>query len=164
MAETPSLPDVLEAGIDRRLEGVHTATPGTIVFYSDGLATVLPNNGAAAHQQVPVAIPGAWAPGDPVLIVYCEREFDADLEDAGEERRHGVGGPIAVPLISRPGDVVDFVALAGLVNQRFADLAQAFVDWIPVANDGGAALKTELSALISGGWPEDVSATKVKAR
>ena len=164
MAERASLPEVLEACVDRRLEGLHTAAFGVIKFYADGLATVQPNlPDVAAHQSVPVLIPGAWDDGDPCLIVYCEREFTKGLEDAGEERRHGVGGPVAIPLIQRPDQSVDFVALAGLVNDQLLALADAIQATVIVPNDGGASFKsTLLSGLAS--WPGSVAAAKVKAR
>lgn len=40
-------------------------------------------------------------------------------------------------------------------------LAAKFSAWVPVANDGGAALKTQLTNLLGTGWP--VCSTKVKA-
>jgi hypothetical protein len=166
MAERASLPETIEACVDRRLEGLHTAAFGVIASYSDGLATVQPNlPDVAAHQSVPVLVPGAWAAGDPCLIVYCEREFDGDLEDAGEERRHGVGGPVAIPLIARPGQSVDFVALAGLVEDQLVALVDAIQDTVIVPNDGGASFKsTLLSGLGAISWPGSMAATKVKAR
>ena len=57
----------------------------------------------------------------------------------------------------------DFVALAQLVLDRLNALKTAFSNWTVVPNDGGAALKTLLTNLISAGWPQSVAATKVKA-
>ena len=57
----------------------------------------------------------------------------------------------------------DFVALASLVNTQFTALKNAFNAWTPVPNDGGAALKAQLTSLIGGGWPASVAAGKVKA-
>lgn len=169
MAEVPTLPDILDAAIDRRLEGVHTATPGTIISYSASAytATVRPSNGAADHANVPVVIPGAWAAGDPVLLVYCEREFDSDLTDAGEERRHGVGGAIAVPLIARPGDTVDFVALAAKVATAVTDLLDGIISAAGsvTAPGGGPAFVAALQAFkLSWESTLDVAAEKLKAR
>ena len=165
MAETPSLPDIIEACIDRRLEGVHTATPGTIRSYSasNQTATVRPSNGAADHEQVPVLIPGDWVSGDPVLLVYCETEVDANLAETDESRRHGVGAPLAIPLIARSSSGVDFVALAGLVETQLSTLKSAISSAVIVPNDGGASFK---STLLSGltGWPGSVAATKMKAK
>lgn len=58
----------------------------------------------------------------------------------------------------------DFVALASLVNAQFTALKNAFNAWTPVPNDGGAALKTQLTSLIGAGWPSSVAAAKVKAQ
>lgn len=166
LAERASLPEVLEACVDRRLEGLHTACFGTIVFYSDGLATVQPNlPDVAAHRQVPVLVPGAWANGDPCLIVYCEREFDGDLQDSGEERRHGVGGPVAIPLIARPGQPVDFVALAGLVTAALEALSAAVGDTFQTLDALAPGTSAAYNAnLLSEGFDSDVAAQKVKAR
>jgi len=55
------------------------------------------------------------------------------------------------------------VALGDEVDDRLTALANAITSWTPVPNDGGAALKTILAALITAGWPASVGATKVKA-
>ncbi len=57
----------------------------------------------------------------------------------------------------------DYVALESLVSAQLTLLANAFTAWVPVPNDGGAALKTLLTALIGLGWPGNMAATKVKA-
>ena len=172
MAETPSLPDIIEACIDRRLEGVHTATPGTIRSYSasDQTATVRPSNGAADHEQVPVIIPGAWVSGDPVLLVYCETEVDANLAQADESRRHGVGAPLAIPLIARSSSGVDFVALAGLVISRLEAMQSQIDSHVHMYSPGpsapapsGPAISAPPAVPIS--WPtSSVAATKMKAK
>lgn len=56
-----------------------------------------------------------------------------------------------------------FVALATLVDAQFSALSSALSSWTPVPTDGGAALKTILTALIGGGWPASTAASKVKA-
>jgi Phage protein Gp138 N-terminal domain len=59
----------------------------------------------------------------------------------------------------------NFVALANLVTAQLAALSAAFATWVPVPNDGGAALKAILSALQLGPpvWPGPVAATITKA-
>jgi hypothetical protein len=170
MAEVPTLPDILDAAIDRRLEGLHTSCPGIIQSYSAAnvTATVQPSiPDAPALKDVPVAIPGAWASGDPVLLVYCEREFDSELADAGEERRHGVGAAIAVPLVARPGDTVDFVALATKVETAVTDLLDGIIDAAGsvTAPGGGPAFVAALQAFkLSWESTLSVAAEKLKAR
>jgi hypothetical protein len=165
MAEVPTKNEIIEASIDRRLEGVHTATPGVIVSYSSAncTATVQPSlPGVEAHKDVPICIPGAWAAGDPVLLVYCEREFDDALADAADERRHGLGSPIAVPLIARPGQSVDFVALAGLVITRLEAMQSAIDSHTHTSAAAGSPTTTPVPPII---WPTSgVAATKLKAR
>lgn len=166
MAEKPSLPEILEACIDRRLEGVHTACPGTIVSFSASSQTAtcrtrLPD--AETLEDVPVCIPGDWSSGDPVLLVFCEREFDSDLADAGEERRHGTSAAIAVPLIARSSSGVDFVALAGLVISRLEAMQTAIDTHIHSGvTTGPGASGPPAPAIV---WPvSDVAASKMKAR
>lgn len=57
-----------------------------------------------------------------------------------------------------------FVAMADPTLERMTELRDALAGWVPVAQDGGAALKTELTSLFSGGWPQPVAAEKVKAQ
>jgi Phage protein Gp138 N-terminal domain len=55
----------------------------------------------------------------------------------------------------------DAVATANKVNAQLQALASVFTTWVPVPNDGGAALKLLLTTLLAT-WPADVSSTKVK--
>lgn len=61
------------------------------------------------------------------------------------------------------GAATDFVALAAKVDAIIAKLDGVFrTDWVPVAQDGGAALKTAYAAAF-GAPPSSVAATKTKA-
>lgn len=169
MAETPSLPEVIEAAAGRRLRGVHTAAPGEFVSYSDGLATVrltvkVDGQEVSPIAKVPVAFDGAWEAGDPCLLVFSEEQFGADLTGTGNLRRHGFYA-IAVPLEFRPGQSSDFVALASLVEANFVTLAEAIQGAAVLAGDGGATFKANiLAALASANWPSSVAALKLRAR
>lgn len=55
------------------------------------------------------------------------------------------------------------VSLSTLTDAQFSALEAVLTAWVPVAGDGGAALKTALTTLISGGWPAATGASKVKA-
>jgi len=55
------------------------------------------------------------------------------------------------------------VALSPDVDNQNTLLANVFSTWVPVPNDGGAALKALLTTLIATGWPFATGATKVKA-
>lgn len=57
----------------------------------------------------------------------------------------------------------DFVALGQPTLDRLNELKEAFMGWTPVAQDGGAALKTALTSLFSS-WPQPVAAERVKAQ
>lgn len=61
----------------------------------------------------------------------------------------------------------DYVALASKVENYLTALGAAVASWTPVANDGGAAFKAQLTAQGIGttpGWGDDCAATKVKAK
>lgn len=61
------------------------------------------------------------------------------------------------------GNGTDSVALASKVTSQLNALKSAINGWTPIANDGGAALKTALSALFST-WPGSVGSATVKAK
>lgn len=61
------------------------------------------------------------------------------------------------------GGATDFVALAGKVDAALEALKEVFANWTPVTGDGGTALKTALTALLSSGWPHTTKAAKAKA-
>ena len=60
------------------------------------------------------------------------------------------------------GGTTQFVALANKVKDWLDAFNNAVNDWVPVANDGGAALKTALATLIAGTPSTDVASTKLK--
>lgn len=47
-------------------------------------------------------------------------------------------------------------------KQDLLDLAQVFTNWVVAPMDGGGALKTLLTSLISGGWPAGTSKFKAE--
>ncbi len=61
------------------------------------------------------------------------------------------------------GGGAEFVALANKVQAWFDAFNAAVSGWSPVAQDGGAALKTALGSLYSGTPTTDVGASNVKA-
>lgn len=69
-----------------------------------------------------------------------------------------------VTLIGQDGAAGDFVATAQRVLGQLNALANVFSEWTPVPNDGGAALKTLLTALLSGppSWPAAPASSTVK--
>jgi hypothetical protein len=94
-----------------------------------------------------VAIPGGRPFADPIP---AEGVADGALVVRGDDVRLGSSSASSV------------VALGPLVDGELNDLKAAFESWTPVPNDGGAALKTILTALFTT-WPATVGATKVKA-
>jgi len=55
------------------------------------------------------------------------------------------------------------VSLAPLIDGQLSALESVFTAWVPVPTDGGLALKTLLTTLISGGWPSSSASSKVEA-
>ena len=170
MPEQATLPELIEAGISRRLKGLHTACLGEMTSYDSAaytcsatLAAKLDGQEVEALEEVPVLTPGDWAAGDPVLLVFSEEDCSAWLATgavaaAPSKRRHGLYA-VAIPLIAREGQATEFVALANLVNARFDRLetwADSHVHPTALGPSGvGAPLLTPGSS---------VAASKVKAR
>lgn len=143
--------------------------------------------------NVPVVFPGAGGfrmtfpvqNGDTVLLIFSEASIDRWLEaggdvEPGDTRRHHLADAIAVPGLhpkskswtgAEPGVVTigsdvgpaDFVALATKVATELNALKTAFNTWVPVPNDGGAALKAILTTLFST-WPGSVASGTVKIK
>lgn len=127
--------------------------------------------------------------GDHGLLVFSEAAIaqwraTGEISEPGDLRRHDLSYPIFFPgiapdsgalpscgsaavldgptLIRLGGIGAQAVALAPLVAAALQTLKGAFDSWTPVAQDGGAALKTILSQQLSA-WPPNLAATKVKA-
>ncbi len=177
----PAWQSVLDAAIQYHLRSVHTALPGTITAYDEATQTATVE--LAVHLEttpdefaevapligVPVVWPGAWADGDKCLVVFSEEDPSkwwetngASVEPPAVLTRHGFAGPLCIPIVAEAGDAVDFVALASPVEAQLEDLKSAINGWVPVPNDGGAALKTALTAWLASS--SVVGSVKVKAR
>lgn len=107
-----------------------------------------------------VAVPGLYPSAETV-----ESEHVTDHMVIGALGSGGAGihvHPSEVRLGGNSG--TNLVALANLVNARFASLYTAITNATPTANDGGAAFKAALlAALDLESWPQSVAATKVRA-
>lgn len=138
MAISPTTPEIIEAATERKQRGVHTAQLGEIQSYDAAtytctatLATLVDGQEVEPLEQVPVLIPGAWAAGDSVLLVFSEEDFSGWFEtgvvaEAPSKRRNGYYA-VAIPFIAREGQSSEFVALSNLVNARFERL-ETWVD------------------------------------
>ena len=145
-------------------------------------------------QNVPVQFPGGGgmritfpvAVGDTVLLVFGDRSRDSwqvqgGLSDPLDARRHHLSDayallgfhansspyqdadPSVITLGSNTG-LADFVALSSKVDTALAQLSAVFNAWVPVPSDGGAVLKTALTALIASGWPQATGSSTVKIK
>lgn len=123
---TPTLAQVLEVIIDQRLEGVHTAMPGSVESYDATRQTAdvrlllkartTIETGDVIDESLPVAVnvpvvfPGAGGfrltfpvkPGDGVLVVFAEASIDRWQARGGEQatddvRRFHLADAIAIP-------------------------------------------------------------------
>lgn len=121
-----SLPEIVHAALDSRLSELHTAMPARVVAYDAARNTV--DVAPAFHHEiddedgnptdeplptipdVPIAWPrggGAFitwplAKGDPVLLVFCERDLgvwraQGDAGPPGDRRMHTLAGAVALP-------------------------------------------------------------------
>lgn len=139
--------------------------------------------GASGFLHVPLSA------GDNVLVIFSEEDYSKWWETGSispplVEQRHGLH-PIAIPGLRRAAealdvtsghvtlavadelrlgadDATDLVALGPAVTSQLSALKSAINGWVPVPNDGGAALKVALSSWLASS--SAVAATKVKAK
>ena len=120
--------------------------------------------------QVPIrwGVPGALAKvasGARVMIAFENGDSGAPGAVAWDATTVAELALVAGKVLLGAGNAAQALALAQKTNDQFTALANAFSAWTPVAQDGGAALKTLLAALIAGppAWPADVSSAVVTA-
>jgi hypothetical protein len=137
---------------------------------------------AAGFLHVPLVA------GDAVLVVFSEEDYSGWYETGSVsapvvQARHDLHA-VAIPGLRRRGQgfsatgghvtvastgnlhlgsdaATAAVALAPAVTSQLADLKTAINGWVPVPNDGGAALKAALSSWLASS--SAVAATKVRA-
>ncbi len=125
--DAKDLAEVIQAAIDARMSRLHTAAPARVVSYNKARNTVdvepqfhntyevletgeLVHEKASTIQDVPIAWPRAGghsvtfplAKGDPVLLVYCERDLGqwravGEAGPTGDLRPHRLSGAVAYP-------------------------------------------------------------------
>lgn len=95
------------------------------------------------------------------VFVPGGRPFTAVVAPAGVDASALVIAGALIKLGSSAAS--DAVALSTLVIAQLNALKTAITNWVPVPNDGGAALKTALTAGLFPSWPASVGATKVRA-
>lgn len=126
--------------------------------------------------------------GDHVLLIVLNYSIsqwrkNGTISEPGDLRMHHLGNALALPtlapnsgavpeaqagdnayIISGPmiklgsADASDFAALSSKVDSNFEKISSLFSAWVPVPNDGGAALKTASESLSF----DPVACTKVK--
>jgi hypothetical protein len=172
-ARQPGWGEVFDTVLTSRLKGVHTAMVGEIRSYSEAQqtaeVTLAVQLEAASGEfeelapiaDVPVLWPGAWAAGDPCLIIFCEEDFSKWFDSGSVEqpevlRRHGLHA-VVIPLVARAGQATQFVALANLVDARLETIRTT---WLFNTGMGPSSTAAAAGALALA----SVAATKVKAR
>lgn len=215
----PTLQEVLEEIIESRLLELHTAIPGKVVSYDAAKQTaeVVPvvqridptSTGGEALTALPSLpnVPVQWprgggfalhfplAAGDHVLLVFSEAAIghwraSGELAPPGDQRRHSIGYPIAIPGIAPDGQAIadpgtsgeavltvgdgvfriggasaEMVALSSLVQQALDKLQKAFDEHShAVATTGTAAAQSGTAAPVTSpvGALGPVAATKLK--
>lgn len=138
MPETPTWADVINRAITSKLSDVHVAMPGRVHAYSASRNTVdvAPQytrsvereDGSFADEDLPIIpdVPIAWprggggsffitwplSVGDPVLIVFCEKDLGVWRErgepgTTGDQRTHGLSGAVAYPGLFANSEALD---------------------------------------------------------
>jgi hypothetical protein len=139
--------------------------------------------------NVPVVMPGSGgvrikfpiAAGDVVLLVFASCSLDRWLSLGGEvdpedPRRGALEDAIAIPGLQDFANVADASPLIEFTGSEIRaggsaalalksdldDLKASLSAWVPVATDGGAALKTQLTTdgIIGPGWPVGTTTLK----
>lgn len=124
--------------------------------------------------------------GDEGLLVFSDQSLDIWKQQGGnvdpiDLRTHHLSDALFIPgpcsnpnalqsadpsviAMGQDGAASDYVATAqrtldqlNTIVSNLQSLAAAFASWTPVPDDGGAALKVILSALIATPWPSTVS-------
>lgn len=173
-----TLTEVIESAITSRLADTYHALPGIVVAYypltfeADVQIAVNdprfdPDDDVLEMEQWPIyprmrvawpkfgtqTLVGSLAQGDKVQCFFQDLD-DSVFRDTGQQsdpartRRFGSDAAFCMPwdlTDSGVGTVVDALALASVLDL----VMQALQSWTPVANDGGAALKTALGAALT---------------
>lgn len=123
----PTQEELIRAWIEHHLSDVHTALPARVQSYDAATQTadlvplvrhpVAHGDGSVEHENLPVlpSVPVLWprtadhfiafalAPGDMVLVVFCEgaighwRAGSGDITDPGDLQRHSLSHGVAIP-------------------------------------------------------------------
>ncbi len=174
---TPRLGDVLDRMRDQASAFFRCAMPGKVESYNAATRTArvkpmlrVPYQDGDGERQaqeldavhaVPVCWPGevSLSAGDGVLLIFCDFDIGAWRDgagktpaDPGDETAHGPVGAVCLPgldtSVRKAAELSDFVALSTKVDANFAAIKAMFDAWVPVPNDGGAALKTLSASLV----------------
>jgi hypothetical protein len=174
-------------------EDTAVAMPGNVVSYANGIATVrvgvrrLVPAEDNEYEDVPEELPvipgvrvmwpagrgfeirGTLLPGDPVLLLVCDRDISAwlrsgSVSDPEDSRVHSWGGGVvAIPGLRHDGATftpapVDAAALASRVDAIVAALKTAFAPGgIAIAPNGAEAALFTLAGVLNG-LPSSASA------
>lgn len=143
------------------------ATTGTLFFAECSLDRWLTGKGEIVDPEIDhgfalhdgIFVPGLHPFGAP--LGSCPTDHATLGHDSGVQI-HFHKGTIAIG--DESGNA--FIARADKDDDNWTKLKTAIQSWTPVANDGGAALKTILMALITGppAWPASVAATQGKVK
>jgi hypothetical protein len=154
---------------------------------------VIPNVPILFPRGGGTSITWPLAAGDHVQLIFqtlSPQTFreTGEVSDAEDVRMHCLGNAYAIPGLGHDAqtlahaslpalvidhtdirlgaDATDYVALASLVTENFNRIKAAIQGATPVANDGGAALKTAILGALNfvPTFPIALAATKVKAK
>jgi hypothetical protein len=166
---TPSQQDVIRAWIEHYAQDMHTAMPGRVhaINWDAGTVDVEPlvrhavlqSDGSREYEDLPIlpAVPlvtprtEQWfvslpiAPGDTVLVVFCESAHgawwagDGSLQYPGDLRRHDLSHAVAIPGM--------FVKQKALASDQGA--AGNLANDLVLGKDGGTRIAVKSSGEVS---------------
>jgi hypothetical protein len=100
------------------------------------------------------------------VAIFALRPFSKPLQVDADAASFGKDGGLRVKVKDSTielGGATDAVALASKVDAQLGALKTALNSWVPVPSDGGAALKTILTALFAT-WPAGVGSATIKGK
>jgi len=149
--------------VDGRIEAVVETGTGQEVT-----ANVMAGAGSEYHPLAGDTVLFHWVGQEVVVAAVIGADASANAGEALIFGRNASGVVVSSVHCKADGTVVtgfgaDFVAMAAKVDLLWATLWGTFNTWAPVAQDGGAALKTAFLAAFPPPGPSSVASTNLKA-
>jgi hypothetical protein len=178
---------VIGFGLDKLERNLHTAQPGIVVSYDPSSQTAdvrpavrraLPNASDEeldTYEDLPICphVPVAWprgrgfscvgtlSPGDPVLLVFCERDFSSWYESGkvgnpSFAELHALNGAVAIPGLAPRSNPIPVPTDAAALASKLDFLISTILSLVPApvagVDAGEPAIVALQAALASAGY------------